>query len=180
MVCDRCKMAVKAEFQKLGLNPIKVELGEVEIVENKIDPTAYAQLEMELAKLGFSILSDAKDQLVAKVKSLIVDLVHYTNEPLKVNLSNYLSEQMDLNYVHLSSVFSEKTGLTIEKYFIEQKIEKVKELLAYGEKSLSEIAYFLNYSSVAHLSAQFKKVTGTTPTVFKTNQRNSRKTLDEI
>ena len=180
MVCDRCKMAVKTEFQKLGLSPTSVELGQVELQEPSISADTEKQLTVNLETLGFEVVNDEKAQLVLKIKSLIVSLVHYSAQPLSVNLSTYLSEKIDLNYAVLSNAFSEQTGSTIEKYFISQKIEKVKELLSYGEKSLSEIAFFLNYSSVAHLSAQFKKNTGQTPSAYKASHLKDRKTLDNI
>lgn len=180
MVCDRCKMVVKAELIKLGFNPILVKLGEVEIAENHIERLKQQQLEATLQQFGFELLIDKKQQLTEQIKATIVELAHYSQEELKVNLSAFLSEKLGLEYVHLSAVFSEIEHNTIEKYYIQQKIEKVKELLEYGEKSLSEIAYQLNYSSVAHLSAQFKKTTGKTPTEYKLLQTNPRKTLDEI
>ncbi|TKC03057.1 helix-turn-helix domain-containing protein [Pedobacter cryotolerans] len=180
MVCDRCKMVVKAELIKLGFNPILVKLGEVEIAENHIERLKQQQLEATLQQFGFELLIDKKQQLTEQIKATIVELAHYNKEGLKINLSAFLSDKLGLEYSHLSAIFSEIENNTIEKYFIQQKIEKVKELLEYGEKSLSEIAYQLNYSSVAHLSAQFKKTTGNTPTEYKLLQNTSRKTLDEI
>jgi AraC-like DNA-binding protein len=126
------------------------------------------------------LLEDKKTQIAEQIKTTIINLVHYTKEPLKINLSAYLSEQLKLEYTNLSGIFSEMENQTIEKYFIAQKIEKAKEMLTYGELTLSEIAYQLNYSSVAHLSAQFKKVTGITPSVYKAASTDSRKTLDKV
>ena len=179
MVCDRCKMVVKAELEKLGLNPVDVQLGEVEIGK-EIDQEELKNVSLSLAKFGFELLSDKRKQLNEQIKTAIIELVHYPVETLKVNLSTYLSEKLDQEYAALSTVFSELENQTIEKYFIQQKIERVKELLTYGEKSLSEIAYLLNYSSVAHLSAQFKKVSEQTPSQYKLTHQKARKTLDAI
>lgn len=180
MVCNRCKMVVKTELEKLGFNPINVKLGEVEIAQEMMSDLQNAAMQQVLSRFGFELLSDKKKQLVEQTKTTIIELVHYTDEALKVNLSEYLSRKLNLDYTYLSAVFSETENNTVEKYFIQQKIERVKELLTYGEKSLSEIAYLLNYSSVAHLSAQFKKVVGQTPTAYKSNQVDGRKTLDHI
>jgi len=179
MVCNRCKMVVKAELEKLGFNPVSVELGEVSLAEI-ISVNDKIKIAEKLNQFGFELLEDRKTQIAEQLKTSIINLVHYTKEPLKVNLSAYLSEQINLDYTHLSTIFSEIENQTIEKYFIAQKIEKAKEILTYGELTLSEIAYQLNYSSVAHLSAQFKKVTGSTPSVFKLEKLERRKTLDEI
>jgi len=179
MVCNRCKMVVKAELEKLGFKPLLVELGEVTLTEN-ISSADKTRISENLTHFGFELLEDKKTQIAEQIKTTIINLVHYTKEPLKINLSTYLNEQLRLEYASLSSIFSELENQTIEKYFIAQKIEKAKEMLAYGELTLSEIAYQLNYSSVAHLSAQFKKVTGITPSVYKTAFTDSRKTLDEV
>lgn len=172
-------MVVKAELEKLGFNPVSVELGEVSLAEI-ISVNDKIKIAEKLNQFGFELLEDRKTQIAEQLKTSIINLVHYTKEPLKVNLSAYLSEQINLDYTHLSTIFSEIENQTIEKYFIAQKIEKAKEILTYGELTLSEIAYQLNYSSVAHLSAQFKKVTGSTPSVFKLEKLERRKTLDEI
>ncbi|MGM9476586.1 helix-turn-helix domain-containing protein [Pedobacter sp. GSP4] len=179
MVCNRCKMVVKAELEKLGLKPLLVELGEVTLAE-KISPEDKEKISDNLGHFGFELLEDKKTQVAEQIKTSIINLVHYAKEPLKINLSAYLSEQLNLEYPQLSSFFSEVENQTIEKYFIAQKIEKAKEMLTYGELTLSEIAYQLNYSSVAHLSAQFKKVTGLTPSAYKSTSADSRKTLDEV
>ena len=172
-------MVVKTELEKLGFNPISVELGEVSLTENLSlnDKLIIAE---KLSQFGFELLEDKKNQIAEQVKTTIINLVHYSKEPLKINLSSYLSEQVNLEYTQLSAVFSEVENQTIEKYFIAQKIEKAKEILTYGELTLSEIAYQLNYSSVAHLSTQFKKVTGLTPSAYKSQIFDKRKTLDEI
>lgn len=179
MVCNRCKMVVKAELEKLGFNPIRVELGEVVLPEN-ISQEEKIKIEKHLSLFGFALLEDKKTQIAEQIKTSIINLVHYLKDPLKINLSTYLSEELHLEYPYLSSIFSEVEDQTIEKYFIAQKIEKAKEMLTYGELTLSEIAFQLNYSSVAHLSAQFKKVTGTTPSAYKSVTSDKRKTLDEI
>jgi len=179
MVCNRCKMVVKAELQKLGFSPISVELGEVLLAEN-ISADDKLKIAESLNHFGFELLEDKKTQIAEQIKTSIINLVHYAKEPLKINLSAYLSQQLNLEYNQLSAIFSEAENQTIEKYFIAQKIEKAKEMLTYGELTLSEIAYQLNYSSVAHLSAQFKKVTGLTPSAYKNQTSDKRKTLDEI
>lgn len=179
MVCNRCKMVVKAELEKLGFNPVSVELGEVYLKQD-ISSTDKEKIASALKPFGFELLADRKTHLAEQVKTAVINLVHYATEPLKINLSAYLSDLLKLEYANLSAVFSEVEGQTIEKYFIAQKIEKAKEMLTYGELTLSEIAYQLNYSSVAHLSAQFKKVMGITPSAYKMASKDSRKTLDEI
>jgi len=179
MVCNRCKMVVKAELEKLGFKPLLVELGEVTLAEN-ITAEDKIKIAAQLTHFGFELLEDKKTQIAEQIKTAIINLVHYTKEPLKINLSVYLSEQLKQEYSSLSSVFSELENQTIEKYFIAQKIEKAKEMLTYGELTLSEIAFQLNYSSVAHLSAQFKKVTGITPSAYKATSKENRKTLDEV
>lgn len=176
----RCKMVVKAELEQLGFNPLSVNLGEVVLPQESLTPTETKAIADALAKFGFELLADKKKQLVEQAKTAIIEQVHYATEPLKVNFSDYLSQKLGVEYGMLSAVFSETEHNTIEKYVIQQKIEKVKELLTYGEISLSEIAYLLNYSSVAHLSAQFKKISGQTPSAFKQARQASRRTLDEI
>ncbi|MBE5317883.1 helix-turn-helix transcriptional regulator [Pedobacter sp. MR2016-19] len=179
MVCNRCKMVVKAELEKLGFKPLLVELGEVTLAEN-ITAEDKIKIAEQLTHFDFELLEDKKNQVAEQIKTAIINLVHYTKESLKINLSAYLSEQLNQEYTSLSSIFSEIENQTIEKYFIAQKIEKAKEMLTYGELTLSEIAYQLNYSSVAHLSAQFKKVTEITPSVYKSASKDSRKTLDKV
>lgn len=179
MVCNRCIMAVESEFEKLGLHPLSVELGEVEIQESKID-NIKNDLKHNLLSLGFDLIDDKKSQTIEKIKNVIIDLVHHQDNDAKHNLSDVLISKLPYDYNYLSNLFSEIEGTTIEKYFIAQKIEKVKELLVYDELTLSEIAFRLNYSSVAYLSNQFKKVTGLTPSHFKRIGENKRKTLDEV
>ncbi len=172
-------MVVKAELEKLGFNPISVELGKVSLSEN-ISNDDKSKIAEKLNHFGFELLEDKKTQVTEQIKTSIIDLIHYSKEPLKINLSAYLSQQINIEYNQLSAIFSEVENQTIEKYFIAQKIEKAKEMLTYGELTLSEIAYQLNYSSVAHLSAQFKKVTDLTPSAYKNQTSDKRKTLDEI
>jgi AraC-like DNA-binding protein len=179
MVCGRCKMVVKSEFDKLGLQTISVELGEVELQETITEDQKEILLQ-NLQTLGFDLIDDKKSKTIEKIKNLIVDLVHHKNNELKVNLSDYLAENLNQDYNSLSNLFSEIENTTIEKYFISQKIEKVKELLIYNELSLSEIADILNYSNVAHLSNQFKKVTGFTPTYFKQLKDKKRIQIENL
>lgn len=179
MVCNRCKMVVKSTLEKLGLHPLQVELGEIELQESDIS-TVKETLKKELQALGFDLLDDKKTQTIEKIKNLITELVHNKNSDLKVTLSEYLSREIRQDYSALSNLFSEVEGITIEKYYILQKIEKIKELLVYDELTLSEIAFQLNYSSVGYLSNQFKKVTGLTPSHFKKLRTIKRKPLDQI
>lgn len=179
MVCNRCKMVVRAELEGLGLQPVSVELGEVTL-DREISDTEKLKIDTRLHELGFSLIDDRKSMLIERIKTLIVELVHHQNSELKTNLSEYLSRRLHHDYSYMTNLFSEVEGTTIEKYFIAQKIEKVKELLVYDEMTLSEIAFQLNYSSVAHLSNQFKKVTGLTPSHFKQIRFDKRKSLDEV
>ena len=166
MVCNRCKMVVKSELEKLGLRPLAVELGEVEIAD---DLQGYQRQDIHsaLQKFGFALLDDKKSVIIERIKNLIVDLVQNKNNQLQTNLSDYLSKELRQDYTYISNLFTQVEGTTIEQYFIAQKIERVKELLVYDELSLSENAYQLNYSSVAHLSTQFKNNTGITPSQFQ-------------
>ena len=166
MVCDRCIMVVRTIFERLNIAVIKIALGEIEL-STPIAPTLKEQLKAELEAVGFEILDNRRSKVIEQTKTAIRTLVHQQDCLLKENLSDYLSSQLNMDYAHLSSLFSEVEGITIEKYFIAQKIELVKELLVYGDLSLSEIAHKLNYSSTAHLSNQFKRVTGLTPTFYK-------------
>jgi AraC-like DNA-binding protein len=159
-------MVVKSELDKLGFHYTTVELGEVEIKET---PSAaqLEELDKGLKRSGLELMDSKKSMLIEKIKNVVVELIHYSDEPLKVNFSDYLSKKLNYDYTYLSNLFSEVQGTTIEHFIIAHKIEKVKELLVYDELNLTEIAYKLHYSSVAHLSAQFKKVTGLTPSHFK-------------
>ncbi len=179
MVCNRCKMVVKTILEKLGLHPVQVELGEVTLQENDISGIKE-QLKQELQSFGFDLLDNKKTKTIEKIKNRIVDLVQNKNSNLQITLSDYLVQELHQDYSALSNLFSQVEGTTIEKYYIIQKIEKVKELLVYDELSLSEIAFQLNYSSVGYLSNQFKKVTGLTPSHFKSMQTIKRRSLEEL
>jgi len=179
MVCNRCKLVVKSVLEELGLHPVSVELGEAEITEPGIAPVKAALLE-KLNDLGFDLIDDKRSRIIEKIKNIIIDLVHHRDNDLKTNLSEVLAKELHHDYNYLSHLFSEVEGTTIEKYFIAQKIERVKELLVYDELSLSEIAFRLNYSSVAYLSNQFKKVTGLTPSHFRQIKEQKRKPLDSL
>jgi len=179
MVCIRCKMVVKSELDKLGLHYTRVELGEVEIMEN-ISTEQLLRLNVALKKTGLELLDDNKTIMVEQIKTIIIEMVHYSDEQIKINLSDYLSEKLNHNYTYLSNLFSEVKGTNIEKYYLTHKIEKVKELLVYDELNLTEIAYKLHYSSVAHLSNQFKKMTGLTPSHFKNLKNKRRKILGNM
>lgn len=172
-------MVVKNELERIGFHPVNLTLGEVEL-ESDINDDAKLTINKHLMNFGFELIDDKRSRLIGQIKSLIIELVHNQNSELKSNLSDYLSTNLHHDYTYLSNLFSEVEGTTIEKYFIAQKIEKVKELLVYDELSLSEIAFQLNYSSVAHLSNQFKKVTGLTPSHFKRIKAGKRKPLDEV
>lgn len=179
MVCDRCRKVVKEELTKLGLEPIRTELGEVEVA-GVLSAAQLEQIQSALVPLGFELIDDKKSRTIEKIKSLVIDLVHHTEEPTKLKYSEYLSGHLHSDYPSLSKLFSEVEGITIEQYIISQKIEKVQELLVYDELSLSQIADRLGYSSVAHLSSQFKKTTGLTPSFFKNLDIRKRKPLDEV
>lgn len=179
MVCNRCIMAVKNELEKFGYQPLNITLGEV-LLGNEMTDSEKEMFSQQLKILGFEMIDDKKSRIVGQIKSSIIEIVHHQNSDLKSNLSDYLSNRLHHDYTYLSNLFSETESTTIEKYFIAQKIEKVKELLVYDELSLSEIAAKMNYSSVAYLSNQFKKVTGLTPTYFKNIKEAKRRPLDEL
>lgn len=179
MVCSRCKMVVKTELEKAGLQPASVELGEVELKGEPTEPQ-LEKLNTSLKALGFEMIDDKKIQTIEKIKNAIVTLVHHSDHDIKTNLSAYITSQVHQDYNYLSNLFSEVEGTTIEKYFITHRIEKVKELLMYNELSLSEIADQLGYSSVAYLSNQFKKITGFTPSHFKTLKEHKRRNIEEL
>lgn len=179
MVSIRCKMVVKDELQKLGLHHVSINLGEAEILEN-ISGEQREQLRAALLRSGLELMEDKKAILVEKIKNTIIELIHYSEEELKVNFSDYLSEKLQYDYTYLSGLFSEVHGSTIEQFIIHHKIEKVKELIIYDELNLTEIAWKLHYSSVQHLSRQFKKVTGLTPSFFKNLKHKKRITLENL
>lgn len=180
MVCHRCRMVVESELKKLGLHPVTVVLGEAVLEENALSPQKTVALRDALEQVGFELLDDKKSQLLEQIKTFIIETVHYQNEPSRQNFSQLLSQHLHHDYSYLSKLFSEVEGTTIEQYLIHQKIEKVKELLHYDEEPLSQIAFDLGYSSTAHLSAQFKKLTGLTPTQFKQLGTHNRRSLDEV
>ena len=172
-------MAVEAQLKSNRLRPLSVNLGEIEIEEN-LSKTQLSQLDTSLKSLGFELIDDKKSKTIEKIKNAIVKLVHNADQDIKTNLSAYISSQLHQDYNYLSNLFSAIEGTTIEKYFINQRIERVKELIVYDELSLSEIASQLGYSSVAYLSNQFKKVTGFTPTYFKSLKEHKRKNIEEL
>lgn len=179
MVCIRCKMVVKAELTKLGLHYTTVELGEADILEN-ISTKQHDQFRDALLKSGLELMDDKKSVLIQRIKNIIIELVHYSEEPLTIKFSEFLSQKLNHEYTYLANLFSEVQGTTIEKFFITHKIERVKELLVYDELNLTEIAYLMHYSSVAHLSTQFKKITGLTPSHFKQLRDKRRSMLEDM
>lgn len=178
MVSMRCKLAVKAELEKLNIPYGTVELGEV-VITNSLTDKQHDDLKRGLLRSGLELMDDKKAQIIEKIKTIVIEMVHYSEEALKFNFSVFLSEQLTYDYTYLSQLFSQATGTTIEQYIISQKIERAKELLLYNELNLTEISYLLNYSSVAHLSSQFKKVTGLTPTFFKNLKQHKRRIMLE-
>ena len=179
MVCNRCILVVQNELDKLGIVANNIRLGEI-ILEKDLTTTEREALENVLDPLGFQVIDDKKSRMIEKIKNVIIDLVHHQDNDAKTNLSDVLSDALHHDYNYLSNLFSDIEGTTIEKYFIAQKVEKIKELLVYDELSLSEIADRMNYSSVAYLSNQFKKVTGLTPSHFKQIREDKRKPLDKV
>jgi len=179
MVSNRCKMIVKSELEELGLHYIMVDLGVVEIMEN-ISAEQRKMLDDQLTQSGLGLLDDKKSVLIEKIKNIIVELVHYSENQLTINFSDYLSNKLNYNYTYLANLFSENQGTTIEHFYLAHKIERVKELLVYDEISLTEIAYKLHYSSVAHLSNQFKRMTGLTPSHYKELRLKKRNSLEEV
>jgi len=178
MVCSRCIIVVQQELEKLGITPLAIDLGEVRLKE-KPAPGQLEKIRTSLSAVGFELIDDKKSRLIEQIKSVLIDVVHHQKK-LKTNLSDYLAEQIGKDYSFQSNLFSEVEGTTIEQYFIHQKIERVKELLVYDELTLGEIAYEMRYSSIAHLSNQFKKVTGLTPSHFKKIKENKRTPIDQI
>lgn len=179
MVCNRCKMAVTTELEKAGIEPLSVELGEITLKE-KPEAKQLDQLAKSLTGLGFEMIDNQKSRLIEQIKTQIIKLVHYADTTTQLKLSAILADHLNHDYSYLSNLFSAVEGTTIEKYYIAQKIERAKELLVYNELSLSEIANQMGYSSVAYLSAQFKQVTGMTPSQFKSLQGHGRKNIDDV
>jgi len=179
MVSIRCKMMVKVELEKLGLRYKTVELGEAEI-EGDISQAQWDELNKALKKSGIELMEDKKSILIEKIKNIIIELVHYSEEPLEVNFSEHLSAKLNHDYTYLANLFSETQGVTIEHFHIMHKIERIKELLVYDELNITEIAWKMHYSSVAHLSNQFKKMTGLTPSFFKKIKQKKRDALEDM
>jgi AraC-like DNA-binding protein len=179
MVSTRCKMAVKAALKGLGLHFILVDLGEVDIMEN-ISSEQRGQLKVLLLESGLELMDDKRAVLIEKIKNAIVEMVHHNDELIKVNFSEYLSEKLNHDYTYLANLFSEVQGTTIEQFIISHKIERIKELIIYDELNITEIAWKMNYSSVAHLSNQFKKVTGLSPSHFKQLKDKRRSPIEDI
>ena len=179
MVSVRCKMAVKEALKNLGLHFIVVDLGEVEVME-ELAPEQRVQLKIALLDSGLELMDDKRAVLIEKIKNAIVEMVHHTDEIIKVNFSEFLSQKLAHDYTYLANLFSEVQGTTIEQFIISHKIERIKELIIYGELNITEIAWKMNYSSVAHLSNQFKKMTGLTPSHFKQLKEKRRSPLEEI
>ncbi|WP_075603143.1 helix-turn-helix domain-containing protein [Saccharicrinis aurantiacus] len=179
MVCIRCQIVVKSVLDKLGLQHVYVKIGEAKII-GKLSANQIKELDVELRKSGLLVMDDKRSILIESIKNAIIALVHYTDDQIKVNLSNYLSQKLNHNYTYMANLFSEVNGITIEKFYLAHKIERVKELIVYDELNLSEIAYKMHYSSVAHLSNQFKKITGLTPSSFKIMKNKRRDTLEDV
>lgn len=179
MVSTRCKMVVKDVLKNLDLHFMVVDLGEVEIMENITNETREI-LKSDLSISGLELMDDKKAMLIEKINNVITEMIHYSDEAPKMNYSDYISEKLNYDYTYLSNLFSEVKGITIQQFIIVHKIERVKELLLYDEMNLTEISYKLHYSSVAHLSNQFKKVTGLSPSQFKNLKEKRRKPIEEI
>ena len=180
MVCNRCIWAVQRELKKLGLKPMNVILGEA-VVEGSVDDETLKEIDTNLHKIGFELIDDKKSRLIESIRTEVINYIHYDPELVgNINFSDHISQKLGYDYTYLSSLFSAVEGITIEKYIILQRIERVKELLIYDELTLSEIAYQMGYSSVQHLSNQFRKVIGMSPSAFKKLQEKKRKPLDKI
>jgi len=179
MVSARCKITVKEALKKLNLHFMVVDLGEVEIMEN-ITYEQREELKSLLLASGLELMDDKKSMLIERIKNVIIEMVHNTDVPIKINFSNYLSEKLNHDYTYLSNLFSEVQGTTIEQFIISHKIERIKEFIIYGELTITEIAWKMNYSSVAHLSNQFKKSTGLSPSHFKQLKDKRRSPIEEI
>jgi AraC-like DNA-binding protein len=179
MVSNRCKMAVKEELKKLGLHFIVVDLGEVEIMEN-ISAAQREQIKIAFYNIGLELMEDKKAILIEKIKNAVVEMVHHSDELIKTNFSDFISAKLNHDYTYLANLFSEVQGITIEHFIIAHKIERIKELIIYDELNLTEIAWKMNYSSIAHLSNQFKKATGLSPSHFRQLKEKRRKPIEEI
>lgn len=179
MISNHCKLAVKEELKKLGLHFVMVDLGEVDIME-ELSAEQMGHLKSVLQNSGFEIIDDKRAVLIEKIKNTIIELIHHTEANLKTNFSVFLSKKLNYDYTYLANLFSEVQGITIEQFIISHKVERIKELIIYGELNITEIAWSMNYSSVAHLSNQFKKVTGLSPTHFKKLKVKRRNPVEEV
>ncbi len=179
MVSNRCKLAVREELKKLGLHFIVIDLGVVEIMEN-ISIEKRQMLKEGLLVSGLELMDDKKAILIEKIKNIIIEMVHYSEEVIKINFSDFLADKLNHNYTYLANLFSEVQGITIEHFIISHKIERIKELIIYGELNITEIAWKMGYSSVAHLSSQFKKATGLSPSHFKQLKDKRRNPIEEV
>jgi AraC-like DNA-binding protein len=179
MVSTRCKIAVKEALKRLGLHFIVVDLGEVEVMED-ISGEQREQLKIALLNSGLELMDDKRSVLIEKVKNAIIEMVHHSDEIIKINFSEYLSEKLNHDYTYLANLFSEVQGTTIEQFIISHKVERIKELIIYDELNITEIAWKMNYSSVAHLSNQFKKVTGLSPSHFKHLKDKRRSPIEDV
>lgn len=179
MVSNRCKMVVRTALKDLGVHFVMLELGEVEIME-RLTGQQRDSLKDTLEDAGLELIDDKRSILIEKIKNAIIDMVHHSEEMVKVNISTYLGEKLNYDYTYLANIFSQVQGVSIEQFIILHKVEKIKELLMYGELNISEISYKMNYSSTAHLSTQFKKVTGLTPTHFKQLKEKRRNPIEQI
>ncbi|MDZ4824594.1 MAG: AraC family transcriptional regulator [Flavobacteriales bacterium] len=179
MVCLRCKIIVRQELEKLGIHLIAVGLGEVEI-DQPLSEKEEAAFGIAIRGFGFDLLEDKRSQLIEKIKNAIVEVVHYSSEPLKYKLSAYLAEKSGYNYNYLSNLFSQVEGVTIEQYFLVQRIEKAKELMVYDNYTLEEIADMLGFSGASHMGKQFKQLTGVTPTGFKNEREKKRVAIEDL
>ena len=179
MVSNRCKIAVKNELKKLGLHFIVVDLGEVEIMET-LSPETRELVKNALQSEGFELMDNKRAVLIERIKNTIIEMVHQNNALIKTNFSIFLSEKLDYDYTYMANLFSEVQGTTIEQFIISHKIERIKELIIYGEETITEIAWRMNYSSVAHLSNQFKKATGLSPSHFKQLKDKRRSPIEDI
>lgn len=179
MVCPRCIQAVRTTFEELNLQVVNIQLGEVS-TPNELNDEQKQELKLKLKSLGFELIDNSKNQLVERIKTLLINHIQHSDNPIHINYSDYLSKEIGKDYRYLSSLFPAFTGITIEKYIIQLKVEKIKEYMFYEELSISEIAYKMNYSSPAHLSRQFKQVCGLSPKDYKQQIGANRKSLDQI
>jgi AraC-like DNA-binding protein len=179
MVSNRCKIVVKEELKKLGLHFIVVDLGEVELME-EISAEEREEVKTALLESGLELMDDKRAMLIEKIKTIVIEMIHHTDGVIKINFSDFLSEKLKHDYTYLSNLFSEVQGTTIEHFIISHKVERIKELIIYNELNITEIAFKMNYSSVAHLSNQFKKVTGLSPSHFKLLGDKRRSPIEDI